>query len=199
MKFRRERKRPEGFLWRCFQGDPFTTRKMTRNLYGHPACCTGAVIVRTCPFRSVSFVLPRPRHSLATMNRVLPLEPPSMQAKQPSSRLIVCRTCHPLELCCNIYSERPHTKPRPLRQCRCHQVRHRRDRPTPGDSIDYRRQRYQMQSTSFRMTQQQSKPSCLASPPCHWETQCRPPLYEQIHRRLPTQSFRAQISHQPSS
>src|ERR1051325_8040346 len=95
MKFRRERKRPEGFLWRCFQGDHFTTRKMTRNLYGHPACCTGAVIVRTCPFRSVSFVLSRPRHSLATMNRVLPLEPPSMQAKQPSSRLIVCRTPPP--------------------------------------------------------------------------------------------------------
>ena len=46
----------------------------------------------TRPVRAASLILSTPRHSAAIMNSVVPSAPPSMHAKQPLSRSIVCST-----------------------------------------------------------------------------------------------------------
>src|SRR5215467_5726929 len=65
--------------------------------YGQPACGAGAPMVNTRPVRSsaTSRILSIPRHSAATMNNVLRLLPPSIQAKHPRSTFTVCRTAPP--------------------------------------------------------------------------------------------------------
>src|SRR5215211_180824 len=63
--------------------------------YGRPACGAGASMASTLPVRGPLPVASGPFHSWARMNRVLPSRPPSMQAKQPRSTSIVCRTSPP--------------------------------------------------------------------------------------------------------
>src|SRR5215510_13159010 len=63
--------------------------------YGQPTPGDGASAVSIRPVRVRSVVLLRPRHSLTNMNNVLASSPPSMQAKQPRSKSIVCSTLPP--------------------------------------------------------------------------------------------------------
>ena len=51
--------------------------------------------VRCMPMLGWALMFPMPRHSVAIRNKVLLPTPPSMQAKQPRSRLIVCSTSPP--------------------------------------------------------------------------------------------------------
>src|SRR5438552_18866192 len=51
--------------------------------------------VRCMPMLGWALMFSMPRHSVAIRNKVLLPTPPSMQAKQPRSRLIVCSTSPP--------------------------------------------------------------------------------------------------------
>src|SRR5436190_9563103 len=65
--------------------------------YGHPTPGAGALAISTWPVLAwaTSAIFSMPPHSAAIMNKVLLPTPPSMHAKQPRSRLIVCNTSPP--------------------------------------------------------------------------------------------------------
>src|SRR5579864_2143408 len=63
--------------------------------YSQPTPGAGASTVSTWPVRAPSAMLVVPCHSVAIMNSVLLLAPPSAQAKHPRSRSIVCSTSPP--------------------------------------------------------------------------------------------------------
>src|SRR6266446_7245640 len=69
----------------------------TQRNHGHPAPDAGAGIDSICPVRflATSTILSIPRHSVATMNNVFLLLPPSIHAKQPRSTRTVWSTSPP--------------------------------------------------------------------------------------------------------
>jgi hypothetical protein len=61
-----------------------------------PACMRrGCLNAQHLTVREVSLVVASPRHSLTTINSVRPSSPPSMHAKHPRSKVIVCSTSPP--------------------------------------------------------------------------------------------------------
>src|SRR5437763_11787591 len=68
---------------------------MTAMEYGPPIPDAGGRVVTSCPVRTASGPQLVGGYSAAIRNRVLLSSPPSMQAKQPRSRSMVCRISPP--------------------------------------------------------------------------------------------------------